>query len=122
MPYSYKKDERLRTNTEFVAAMKGKRLSADGLSLFYARSDGSNFRIGISVSKKFANAVGRNKLKRRIRGCIMRALSGVALGYDLVFVARRELYAASFDRIRKSVETVLQRSVLRGTHDKGVSP
>jgi ribonuclease P protein component len=119
MPYAYKKSERLRKNTEFVAAMKGKRLSVDGLSLFYIRNAAGNFRVGISVGKKLANAAKRNKLRRRIRGCVALALKEQALGYDLVFIARRQLVAADFERIRKSVETALRKSVLNAVKTEG---
>ncbi len=99
--------------------MKGKRLSVDGLSLFYSRNDTGNFRVGISVSKKLANAVKRNRLKRRIRACIMNVLKGHSFGYDLVFVARRELYTADYARILRAVETVLQRTALRSPNSEG---
>ncbi len=101
--------------------MKGKRLSVDGLSLFYTRNKTGNFRVGISVSKKLANAVRRNRLKRQLRGCIMLLLRNYASGFDLVFVARRELYSADHARIQKAVETVLQRSVLRAPSE-GTAP
>jgi ribonuclease P protein component len=113
MPYAYRKTERIRKNTEFVSTMQGKRLSFDGLSLFYAGNGKTDFRVGIAVGKKLANAATRNKLRRQIRNCVMKALAGHALGYDLVLVARRELLAAGFDRIQRSVETVLRRTVLR---------
>lgn len=113
MPYAYRKSERVRKNTEFVLTMKGKRLSADGLSLFYIRNEKGDFRIGISVSKKLANAVKRNRLKRQIRNCVMRTLQDQTRGFDLVFVARRELMAARFEQILKSVESILKRTALR---------
>ncbi len=119
MPYAYKKSERLRNNTEFVSTMKGKRLSFDGLSLFYSGNNKDNFRVGISVSKKLANAVRRNRLKRQMRSSIMKVLAGYSLGYDLVFVARRELYTKDYNNILTAVETVLQRTVLRGQHSEG---
>jgi ribonuclease P protein component len=122
MPYAYRKSERLRKNTEFVAALKGKRLSVDGLSLFYTKNEAGNFRVGISVSKKLANAVKRNRLKRQIRNCIMRVLQGHAAGYDLVFVARQELCAAGYEQILKTVETVLQRTVLHSRKAEGTAP
>jgi ribonuclease P protein component len=122
MPYTYRKNERIRKNNEFVSVMKGKRLSVDGLSLFYARNDTGNFRVGISVSRKLANAVKRNRLKRRIRSCIMKVLTDHSSGYDLVFVARRELYSAGYEQILKAVETVLQRTALRGRKAEGTAP
>lgn len=119
MPYAYQKSERIRKNREFVSVMKGKRLSVDGLSLFYARNEAGNFRVGISVSKKLANAVKRNRLKRRIRACITEVLKDTASGYDLVFVARRELYTAGYDQILKAVEKALQRSMLLSRKAEG---
>jgi ribonuclease P protein component len=113
MPYAYRKSERIRKNTEFIATMKGKRLSADGLSLFYTRNEKGIFRIGISVSKKLATAVKRNKLKRQIRNCVMRTLRDWTMGFDLVFVARRELMNAGYEQILKTVEAVLKRTALR---------
>lgn len=110
MPYAYRKGERLRKNSDFVATMKGKRLSIDGLSLFYGKNDAGNYRVGISVSKKLAKAVERNRLRRRIRACIGKALLGHAAGYDLVFVARPGLLDKAFDQICRIVDQALFRA------------
>jgi ribonuclease P protein component len=122
MPYAYRKSERIRKNSEFVSVLKGKRLSADGLSLFYTENDRGNFRIGISVSKKFANAVRRNRLKRRIRAGIMSTLRNRTSGYDLVFVARRELYTADYAQILKAVEKLVHRAAFRSSTTEGTAP
>ena len=92
--------------------MKGKRLSVDGLSLFYTRNETGNFRVGVSVSKKLANAVGRNRLRRQVRDCISRVLRGYTLGYDLVFVARKGI-APDHERILRAVSSLLQKTALR---------
>ncbi len=114
MPYGYRKSERLRKNTDILSVMKrGKRLSSDGLSLFYAKNGRENFRVGIVAGRKLANAVTRNRLKRRIRSGIAGALGSQALGYDLVFVARAGLLDAGYDRISKAVQDVLARTILR---------
>ena len=110
MPYAYRKSERIRKNSEFLATMKGKRLSFDGLSLFYRKNDTGNFRIGISVSKKLANAVGRNRLRRQIRSCISKAIGDHAAGYDLVFMARQGLAGSGYDQVLKAVTLALRRS------------
>jgi ribonuclease P protein component len=102
--------------------MKGKRLSVDGLSLFYTGNETGNFRVGIAVSKKLANSVTRNRLRRQIRACVMKALMDRTHGFDLVFVARRELIAAGHERIQKSVETVLRRTVLRERKQENTAP
>ncbi len=117
MPYAYRKDERIRKNTEFVATMKGKRLSADGLSLFYRKNERGSFRVGISVGKKVANAVGRNRLRRRLRGCISRVIGENAAGYDLVFVARPGLGKLEFAGLLGAVVKLIGRSgvIGRGT-------
>jgi ribonuclease P protein component len=119
MPYAYRKSERIRKNAEFVATMKGKRLSTDGLSLFYRKNDTGNFRVGISVSKKLANAVKRNRLRRQIRSCITKALGRIVAGYDLVFMARQGLADREFDQILKAVTQVLQRSAIIGSKAEG---
>jgi ribonuclease P protein component len=123
MPYAYRKSERLRKNSEFVSVMKkGKRLSVDGLSLFYAENGAEDFRVGISVSKKLANAVVRNRLRRQVRACVSLALRGHALGYDLVFMARQGLVGAAYGGILKAVQTALARSVLRSVKPEGARP
>jgi ribonuclease P protein component len=119
MPYAYRKSERIRKNTEFVATMKGKRLSIDGLSLFYRKNDGANFRVGLSVGKKLGNAVKRNRLRRQIRSCITKVLGGHAAGYDLVFVARQGLADLAFDQVLKAVTRALQRSTVIDQRAKG---
>ena len=119
MPYAYRKNERLRKNSDFQATMKGKRLSIDGLSLFYRRNDSPNYRVGVSVSKKLANAVGRNRLRRQLRDCIGRVLGSHAAGYDLVFIARKELIGKDFGAILQAVRRAVQRSAVLGKGAEG---
>jgi ribonuclease P protein component len=119
MPYAYRKNERIRKNSEFASVMKGKRLSIDGLSLFYSSNKTANFKVGISVGKKLGNAVTRNNIRRRIRASIMKALGQTSAGFDLVFVARRELIAADSAAIMNTVEALLRRTSLITNRSEG---
>jgi ribonuclease P protein component len=119
MPYAYRKSERLRKNSDFVATMKEKRLSTDGLSLFYRQNGSGTFRIGITVSKKLTNAVRRNRLRRQLRACISAALTSHTAGYDLVFMARQDLVGKDFGQICSAVIRALQRSRIISTGSGG---
>lgn len=90
--------------------MRGKRLSVDGLSLFYLPNEAGNFRVGISVGKKVGGAVQRNMLRRRLRHAIGRAIDRAAAGYDLVFVVRQGLASKPYQEILRIVETALRKS------------
>jgi len=112
MPYAYRKSERIRKNTEFVATMKGKRLSIDGLSLFYRKNDGANFRVGISVGKK---------LETRSKGTVSGGGYGAASRRSLAVTLPAMIWSlwpgrvsetSAFDQILKAVSRALQRSAI----------
>ncbi len=52
----------------------------------------------------------------------MKVLAGYSFGYDLVFVARRELYSCTYEQIMKTVETILRRTALRNPKLEGARP
>jgi ribonuclease P protein component len=58
------------------------------LALHILPNDCSVNRLGISVSRKVGKAVKRNLIKRLVRESYRLAEGGVAIGYDLVVVAR----------------------------------
>jgi ribonuclease P protein component len=119
MSYAYRKSERLKKNSEFSTTMKGKRLSIDGLSLFYKENTTGNYRIGISISKKIAKAVKRNQLRRQIRACLVFVLRGQKQGYDLVFIARQELMIAKHKKILQTVEKLLLQTIFKTKKTEG---
>jgi ribonuclease P protein component len=102
-PQAHKKLTRLCRRQEFMRASKaGARLSA---RLFTIQMVGTpegatpvnSARFGFTVTKKVAGAVGRNRIRRRLKEAL-RASDGLGArtGQDYVFVARREALTAPF--------------------------
>ena len=64
-------------------------------------------RIGLSVSKKLANAVIRNKIKRRLREALRKQLTDKPLKYDFVVVAKKDCAEAVFADLSKNINIFL---------------
>lgn len=91
----------LRRRAEFVrAAKRGVRVSARAFSLqSAARDDADSPRFGVTVTKKVAGAVGRNRIRRRLKEALRTGGAsplGAQLGRDYVFVARRAALTLRF--------------------------
>ncbi|QGM47815.1 ribonuclease P protein component [Methylocystis heyeri] len=93
--------ERLRRREEFLRA------SASGISRNYGafkvlmavRADDAEGapRFGFTVTKKVAGAVGRNRIRRRLKEALrVSKAHGARPGRDYVFIARRAALTAPF--------------------------
>jgi ribonuclease P protein component len=106
--------ERLRRREEFVRA------SASGLSRNYAafrllmaiRADDAEGepRFGFTVTKKVAGAVGRNRIRRRLKEALrVSKAQGARPGRDYVFIARRAALTAPFAELMTQMADGLAR-------------
>ncbi len=83
------KAARIRRRREFLEIQqRGRRLYAKELVVLCLDSGGDRPRIGITVSTRIANAVGRNRIKRWVREAF-RAVAPSLPPVDLVVVARQ---------------------------------
>jgi ribonuclease P protein component len=82
------KAARIRRRREFLAVQeRGARLYAGEVLVLYKGAGADRARIGITVSSKVANAVGRNRVKRWVREAF-REIQGDLPPVDLVVIAR----------------------------------
>jgi ribonuclease P protein component len=66
-------------------------------------------RIGITVTRKVAKAVGRNRIKRLVREAFRRERAGLPGGIDLVWVAKRDAAQASFADVSEQMREIVGR-------------
>lgn len=88
----------IKKNWEFQAIINKKnQIVTNYLIFYYVKSD--FFEIGISVPKKFANAVKRNYYKRQIKNAlyILWKKGEIFLNFRVVLIARKNFLPLSFE-------------------------
>ncbi len=66
-------------------------------------------RLGITVTKKVGKAHERNRIKRLVREVFRRRRRGLAAGFDLVFVAKRNAATVEFDDVQREFAQLVKR-------------
>jgi ribonuclease P protein component len=103
--------QRLTRASDFAAARREGRSWSDSLLVLIVRRNGLCVsRVGYSVSKRAGNAVARNRIKRRLREAVRS--SPIRSGWDLVFIARKDVTAADFHAIERSVTSLIGRAAV----------
>jgi len=93
--------QRLRRRADFLKAATGLRAPAGPFVLQAVKrgEDGSDARVGFTVSKKVGTAVERNRIRRRLREIVKRSAALLWPGYDYVIVGRRVALQEPFDQM-----------------------
>ena len=74
-------------------------------------ADQTGLRIGLTASRHVGNAPVRNRIRRRLRAAALQALGETAgQPVDLVLVARREVLALPFERLRTEIAQSITRA------------
>lgn len=106
--------QRLRRRAEFLRAAKsGLQHSSRMFKLQAAARGGDDrgpARFGFTVTKKTAGAVGRNRIRRRLKEALRLSGAPAALpGYDYVFIARPGALTAPFPELLSQMADGLAR-------------
>ena len=95
---------RLQRRREFLTVQqRGRKLYAGDVLVLALEAGRSRPRIGITVSSKIANAVGRNRVKRWVREAF-RAAQAALPPVDLVVIARRGAPTMGLAGARRALE------------------
>ena len=99
--------ERLKLRGDFlrVSGSGHKVHSSRFLFLVLARGDRGPSRLGITVTRKVANAVGRNRIKRVLREVFRRNRVLFPEGCDVVVIAKDRAPGLSYEDTRAEIET-----------------
>jgi len=112
----FRKEDRLRTNTEFQRVYAHRVSVADDVLIVLGFPNGlGRMRLGLSVSRKVGGAVVRNRWKRLIREAFrLDILVGPPAeeaieGLDLVVIPQKGITPVSFKELRKSLQKNISR-------------
>lgn len=111
-----KKRMRLTRQADFQRVLGADRVYAGHTLVAFARPSGQEMtRVGVAVSRRVRGAVGRNRIRRRLREAARHALAGdwpgAALGrnYDVVLIGRPAALDAPWGAVEAEVGAALAR-------------
>ena len=106
----FPKAVRIRSRLDFaVVYEQGVRIGDGCLSLTVLPNDRSMSRLGLAVSKRYGNAVRRNRFKRCLRDVFRRARPELPTGLDLV-VQPRTNDVVNVNELRQSLLSLTRRA------------
>ena len=109
------KTKMLKKNYEFKRVFEKKKYyGRKYLEIFVLENKSNENFLGIAISKKIANSVNRNRIKRLIRESYRRLENNISLGYNIVILWKKNINIkyANYDNIYKDLENILLNAKL----------
>ena len=107
------KKYRLRNNREFKNVYDGgKNFWNRNLILYRKKNALQVTRLGITITKKFGNAVIRNRTRRRLREIYRLKLYRIRDGYDIIIIPKKNVMDLSHEDLDSALEHILRISKL----------
>lgn len=111
MKRSLTKKERIASNNDIRHIFsEGKKISCHGLKLYWIRNSLPFSRMAVTLSRKYGNAVERNKSKRWIREIYRELKEHIVLEKDILFLLFPGDY--SFAKRKMQVYSLLKKAGL----------
>ena len=88
----FSKNQRLKTNLQFKSVFDHKKRFVDDLLVIYMAPNELDYcRLGVSIGKRFGNAVRRNRLKRVLREAFRLEQHNLPQSFDYVVMYNAKL-------------------------------
>lgn len=109
-----RKEERLTKRADFRAVYRGGKSIADRFLVLYSlpQPQQNEKKVGISVSRKVAGSVGRNRLKRLVREAWHAQSNHVVGGHHFIVILRVAARDAQYAQIVESLAKLTKRAGL----------
>ena len=105
-----KKYEVVKKNQEFNDIINtGKCLKSYGYNIYYKDSDSNYPKFGIAVSKKFGNAVLKNKVKRQVRSLIDHNKNLFANSKNYIIMIRKGIKDFSYSQMEQDFVQLIKK-------------
>ena len=105
-----KKINIVRSNQDFNDVIKtGDCLKNKYFILYYKSSNYPVYRFGISVPKKFCNAVNRNKLKRKVRNILDNYKNLYSKQKDYIIIVRKSCLNEDYQTLEDNLVYLLKK-------------
>lgn len=107
-----KKYEVVKKNDDFNDIINtGKCLKSHFFNIYYKDGDFNYPRFGIAVSKKYGNAVERNKVKRQIRSLIDHNKNLFSNGKNYIIMVRKGVKGITYSKMEQDFVHLLQKGI-----------
>lgn len=105
-----KKEYRVKKSQEIEKIIKHKNSVGNKNFVIYKlkNNEASHYRIGLSIGKKYGNAVLRNKMKRQIRS-ILRNNKDLIMNFDYIVVIKPASRELEFEDISNNICNLLRK-------------
>jgi ribonuclease P protein component len=110
-----RRSERLLRSVEYQhVAQHGRRAVSNAFVVLVAPGRaGDPPRLGITTSRKVGSAVGRNRVKRRVREWFRRERGTLPGAVDVVVIARAAATRLEFDELCEGLSALVERAAVR---------
>lgn len=114
-----KKINIIKDNSDFERIIKNNRSFKYKYYIIYLEklNNDTPYKFGLSVSKKITNAVGRNKIKRRLKDIIDK--NNYQKGFNCIIIVKKEILFKSYQEMKIDLNEAFNKiNIIKGENNE----